>query len=596
MSVRRKFRIVLWDRTGANGWRGTQKAVVFNAKSIGVEEFANDVGSAYWTLPNDHPQIAEFVPLQRHYEISRWSQDRSRWEFVAAGMLNDYTTTEQETVFSGIDYNSVLNQLYTPLPGMTIGSSTSINPSINQSSLSAGIFINGGINATSTSVTVTNVVVTAAATDTYVNNSTQTQTLVGPALDLSFVVNWTGATTGFDARPSFAFSIFASPPGLRDVGAPYTPGATGLPLGSMIANVEGALADSSTGANRFKRTVNLKLFGYELESQVASGSTFMMKRQIETGAGTVPFNTTANPLRTGVTYTFQIYGAVYRSADIKYYLSNKGTVSDSVTLGQADAETAANSITRIFNAALESTARIDYATLTTISTASQTHTTYTYGKTALSAIADICDFQMGADTTKIVTFGIDRPALGSTYNGKFKLNLNVSPSGSVVLRYPENISNYSYTPGLSAVRNKITVIPAGQYLSGTSTQSPGVLAIGFEKSDTASIATYGLLPLITSKTGFLNESLASKEADRLIQIYSANNTKRVAFTVKVDGLDMWNDWDLGSSVKVTIQHGLVNISDTSFVISGVRWFGESDGREKVELELVLASAFRASRS
>ena len=597
MSVQRKFRIILWDRTGSGGWRGTQKAVVFDAKTVGVEEFANDVGSTYWTLPNDHPQIAEFVPLQRHYEISRWSDARSRWEFVAAGLLNDYTTTEQETIFSGIDYPAALDQIFTPLPGMTIGANTNLNPKISQNQISSTIFVNGGINDTSTLVTVTNIVATASATDTYVNNSVTTQTLVGPVINLSFVVQWTGATTGFQTgQLPFGFCIFASPPAGRDVGIPSTPGVTGFPVSSMVAAVEGALSDSSAGVNKFKRTVNIKLFGYELESQVAAGSTFIMKDQIESGTGTVPFNSVANPLRTGVTYTFQIYGAVYRSADVKYYISRAGAISESVTLGQADQETAQTSITRLFDQATGTTTRLDYSSLTTISSATQTHTTYTYGKTTLSAIADICDLQMGADTSRVVTFGIDRPTGGSSYNGKFKLNLNTGASTGVSLRYPENISKYSYSPGFGNVRNKITVIPSSQYLSGNSSQSPGVLSIGFEKSDTASIATYGLLPTVISKTGFLNEALATKEAERLGRVYAAENTKRVTFTVNVDGLDIWNGWDLGQTIPVTIKHGLVDISATNFVISGVRWFGENNGQEKLELELVLASAFRAGRS
>lgn len=127
MSTTQSFRIILWS-VSTSGWRGDQKAVVYDAKSIGVEEHANDTGSAYWTLPNDHPQIAEFVPLERHYEISRWSDARNRWEFVGAGMVNDYVATEQETIYSGIDYKSVLNQTFTPLSGISISDNSPITP------------------------------------------------------------------------------------------------------------------------------------------------------------------------------------------------------------------------------------------------------------------------------------------------------------------------------------------------------------------------------------------------------------------------------------------------------------------------------------
>ena len=135
MSDQKKFRITLWELDTNSGWRGAQKAVVFDASKIGVQENANDVGSAYWTLANDHPQIAKFTPLDTHYEIARWSLDRGRWEFVAAGILDEYNVTEYETTFSGLDYAAVMNQIYTPLTNITFASSTPLNPNISTMSI-----------------------------------------------------------------------------------------------------------------------------------------------------------------------------------------------------------------------------------------------------------------------------------------------------------------------------------------------------------------------------------------------------------------------------------------------------------------------------
>jgi hypothetical protein len=55
---------------------------------------------------------------------------------------------------------------------------------------------------------------------------------------------------------------------------------------------------------------------------------------------------------------------------------------------------------------------------------------------------------------------------------------------------------------------------------------------------------------------------------------------------------MWNGWDVGDSVRVTIKRGLVDV-DEPFVISAVSWFGETDGHERIELELVQGTAFGA---
>jgi hypothetical protein len=325
------------------------------------------------------------------------------------------------------------------------------------------------------------------------------------------------------------------------------------------------------------------------------------------------YNRTLFPLRQGVTYKFQIYASIYQTSNATFHLAKIGTISSAVTLGQGENETASTIISRVLTDATSTNSRLDYATLTTISSATATHTTYLYGKNVLTAIADVCDLQMGADTSKVVTFGIDRPSGTSDYNGKFKLDLNVASSTTLALIYPYTIKSFSYTPGYSNIRNDITVIPYGQYLSGTAAQNYGISTIGATASDTASIASYGKIPLVVSKSGFINEESASKEAARLKRIYSATNTKRVAFVVVVDGVDMWYGWDLGSTVNVTIKENtlvsvsiaqnlpsgadaLVSLTDAPFIISGVRWFGESDGHERIELDLVLASAFRAGRA
>jgi hypothetical protein len=81
----------------------------------------------------------------------------------------------------------------------------------------------------------------------------------------------------------------------------------------------------------------------------------------------------------------------------------------------------------------------------------------------------------------------------------------------------------------------------------------------------------------------------------LLNSYKPENAKQVDLAVVVDGVDLWNGWDVGDSIRVTIKRGLVDI-DEPFVISGVRWFGESDGHERVELDLVQGSAFGAQYS
>jgi hypothetical protein len=63
--------------------------------------------------------------------------------------------------------------------------------------------------------------------------------------------------------------------------------------------------------------------------------------------------------------------------------------------------------------------------------------------------------------------------------------------------------------------------------------------------------------------------------------------------IVTDSLDLWDGWDVGDSINVQINHGLTNINE-SFVISGIRWFGESSGVERLELDLVQGTYFASS--
>jgi hypothetical protein len=101
--------------------------------------------------------------------------------------------------------------------------------------------------------------------------------------------------------------------------------------------------------------------------------------------------------------------------------------------------------------------------------------------------------------------------------------------------------------------------------------------------------------MVAAQGGFINAEAAQNQANRLLNSYKPANSKQVGLSIVVDGVDLWNGWDVGESVRVTIKRGLVDI-DEAFVISGVRWFGESAGHEKVELELVQGSAFGAQFS
>ena len=94
-------------------------AVISDARDVGVQLYANDNGSVYFTLPVDHPAVQLIDPLKQHYFVQRW--DNGEYVTVQGGIITDYDASDNEVVISGVDYMSALNKYYTPLPGPKIG-------------------------------------------------------------------------------------------------------------------------------------------------------------------------------------------------------------------------------------------------------------------------------------------------------------------------------------------------------------------------------------------------------------------------------------------------------------------------------------------
>ena len=675
VSTAKKFRITLWevDTTAGTtgGWRGTQKAVVFDATAIGVEEHANDVGSAFWTLRNDHPQIAEFVPLARHYEISRWSDARSRWEFVGAGMLNDYSVTEYETTFQGIDYKAVLNQIFTPLSGAKTGDARTLHSELKNGIDTLNTVFDFAIATSTASLryinttafSITGPTVSAYANDIrqisydeaaalsnvapYFNtgyndydptpgifenvmwrntaNEYRTYWLT-PEIRLSWSAVWNGGASSAGYNPaSLQWRVYAYPPTDEDQGAP--PLAKSGIIGDFNLDTAFQTSTSIPSGTSFG-TSYFRIFPQELETEIKklsdpAGLTPDGKAEFEGNISLEPYShptyqwNNSVALRNGISYGFQIYGAINRTATGQnlWYRSSAGTVMSStvstssqfnkpyqLTLGEGN-ENANTKITRIFSNSITGTdssySRLRYSSVTVINSGSTatTHTTISAGEPVLDHIANICDLEMGAKTdgSKVV-FGIKKPTAGATYDGTFQLNLSVSSTAStaMALRYPENIRSFSFTPGYSRVRNDIRVIPTTAYLAGASGQNTGgVSLIGATAVDQSSISVNGRITLLAAKDNLLDAAAAQNEANRLLNTYKVANSKQVGIRAVLDGIDMWNGWDVGDSIRVTINQGPA-VVDEPFVISGVRWFGESDGHERIELDLVQGSAFAAA--
>ena len=115
--------VVIRSRNAYNAadefWQGPPVAVITDARDLGVQLYANDSGSMYFTLPVDHPVLPLIDPLNQHYVIQRWNG--SSYDTIQSGFITDYDASSNEVVISGVDYMATLNKYYTPLHGPELG-------------------------------------------------------------------------------------------------------------------------------------------------------------------------------------------------------------------------------------------------------------------------------------------------------------------------------------------------------------------------------------------------------------------------------------------------------------------------------------------
>lgn len=609
-----RFRITLWDRPVDNPFSGSQVAVVFDAKQIGIEEFANDSGSAYWTLDNDHPQISQFIPLTRRYEISRWSDPQSRWEFVAAGILNDYSSTDTQTTFSGLDYMAVLNTRLSSLDGYSSVSTwtaplgqalTTTSPLDNASSTA---YIN------SYDLQISNVLVSASrglyANYSNLNNSNYDLYFSIPRIRIQATAIWLGATTsGFSNKMHWVIEAGDKNLVSADYYSPYELPIQGEP--TVMAEVD---LDQTSFTSTFDWTFYAVDSGIipansteEYYAQGASG--------VYNGYGfnyvTQLNNTTyadyyGNPygkaigvanLYAGSPYKFRIYAAIQRtSTGVWYRVATPSVTPVAVSaINAVDTQTCVPIVQDLLTGSQYRARTLPHTLSVTGTTSTNVIDFRTAGQSLLDAIARVCDIQMGSRTDKAKTiFGIDKPSLQNTYTGNWEIKVNISSAATTAfaLRYPDNITSFSYTPGASRVKTNIYIVGALGEGAGEDTQQITGTPFVSAEAIGASSATYGVIPQAIPISGYLPSSIATNEANRFAVASKPENTKGLSIRLSHDAVKLWDGWDVGDSVNVYISKGPVIINEP-FVISGVRWFGDSSGAERIQLELVQASAFGA---
>jgi hypothetical protein len=603
-----KFRIILYSLDTSTGWRGSISASIFDPIEVGVSERANEVGEAYWVLPNNHPLISECTPLTKHYEVHRYDTDTSSYKWVGAGILDDAEVGENETTFRGIDYMAVFNQYYTPTVALTFTSTNFLSPDIGPSTISTdflssifkfspGTVLDGQDDDVDPSgkaaadvwfdnraaLVIDNVQVTSQVEDTLTIDGS---TVTTPSATVIWDAVWNGTiTTHFEATKTWRFRVDMTPP------APESP--------NVPATTGGAYEATFTGtADLDINDCSVKLYPYETKAlmrsiMISNGST---STQADASLET---NKAKFALRKGVTYAAIIHGAIYRTNSGKTYphwiRSLNPAKTNKFTLGTGF-ETFTQIFDRVFNAAKTTfpLSRIRYASRSVSGSPYTTLLTFSAGEPPVTYLANTARLEMASRTDGAKTiFGIEHPSSTGSYSGNFRVRYNVSSStiDTIRLSYPETIRSYSYSPGTSGVKTHIRVIPSTPYLAGTSSAGAVGINIDGATATTGESSTYGEIPLLETRAGLVDEIAAELEALRLADSSKAENTKTLNIVVKEEALKPWDGFDLGDAVSVHVVHGNVNLPSESLNIAGVDWIGFSDGHEELTLELINGTNF-----
>jgi len=103
------FVVKLWDINASDRSRGTLKAIITDARDIGVSSHANEGGELFFTLPWNHPSIQECDPWERHYEVTRLNRISGGYDVVGVGLLDDTDEDPNDVIIRGRDYLSLFD-------------------------------------------------------------------------------------------------------------------------------------------------------------------------------------------------------------------------------------------------------------------------------------------------------------------------------------------------------------------------------------------------------------------------------------------------------------------------------------------------------
>ena len=251
-----------------------------------------------------------------------------------------------------------------------------------------------------------------------------------------------------------------------------------------------------------------------------------------------------------------LYDGTISAANTSYTSATIGSIiTDQVSAARAEPNSRVNFI---------SIGSIDATTVTTT-----VLTSYQQRLQFISGLTDIC--AAGRSVRSIIQVS---PRSSATPSFKFTENQG-SNKPNVRLEYNALINDFHYRPGYADLRTRVNAI--GQKREGAT--------LLFSTQTYASETAYGWLATPTVFIDIVDQAALDKRTLRTAR-QVGRIPKNVAIALTVHGLAPWDGYDLGDSVPLTINRGIISLSGAYFTIWGQEWTGHKDGSETLHLSLL----------
>jgi len=631
-------------------WQGAPVAVITDARDIGVQLYANDGGSMFFTLPVDHPALPLIDPLNQHYVVQRWNG--SSYDTIQSGFITDYDASANEVVINGADYMTTLNKYYTPIHGPELGAkaipntdTTTILSTTPSAIIAAAVSkdrakSSEGYAVSSTDSTYKNVGKISAysgAAQSSTNPSGTRDAITVAYEEVSGVKTGTVILSGalYIWRSSTANTFQEGETG-KLIEGNFSIGTSSSDKGKI-----GFIISSNPGGPLAKVEFDVYIAVSSLDIGYTSGgygalnfsvklrpvSNYVSATEDHTGSD---LNRTLSILSEGVSYEFYvtpyyegnlspsdatadfdqyIWGATTRAPESTFTAGlQTNTIRDAFD-DLLDPNDPANILDRSDDYPSISPAPvplIKFMSLEHLGTNTTTkHPYVTAGQGPVDFMRDLADIEMGSRSNgEKVIFNFYGVPSASPDGKKLSVHHSVSPDPQATIIYPGQILDYNVTNKRSAKVTSARVIPTTDFLIGSSTEgSSGSKTKGAVKNPASGITSSSpALPNVTSQGGFLSADAAGNFAQGIINDFGEDaDTQMIKISLRTEQfgpIGVAGTPKLGETVRVVVRRKNVTVGGDElsglYNVGGMQWLAKIDGTERLALDLVKPNKFKGA--